>query len=187
MVKKCQTDSHLKRAQSCLSDIKSLGLLLVVLKQTLNWSLSARRNFECCTFSKKPIEKFVSFFNKLQNPTKVQAIQNLQNNQQRQRELGVHVPCIQETTQKIQAVCYPFFIVFRCSWIFFFSVFSKARVVLLYRQAQSQLIILFAGLMTINWETGNFLWAVWVVQGQIQMLLKCYQYWNVFSDLQLLH
>lgn len=76
MVKKCQTDSHLKRAQSCLSDIKSLGLLLVVLKQTLNWSLSARRNFECCTFSKKPIEKFVSFFNKLQNPTKVQAIQN---------------------------------------------------------------------------------------------------------------
>lgn len=150
MVKKCQTDSHFKRAQSCLSNIISLGLLLAMLNRTLSWSLSARWNFECCTLGKKPIEKFVSFFNKLQNPTKVQAIQNLQKNQQRQRELVVHVPCIQETAQKIQVVCYPFLIAFRCSWIFFFSVFSKARVVLLYRQAQSHLIILFASLKTIN-------------------------------------
>lgn len=51
----------------------------MVLKQTLHMFLSAMWNFEFCTVSKKPREGFF-FFNKLQNPTKVQACQNLQDN-----------------------------------------------------------------------------------------------------------
>lgn len=57
-VKTRQTDSHFKSAQTRLSNIKPLGLLLVVLKQTLHMIPSAMWNFEFYTVSKKPREKF---------------------------------------------------------------------------------------------------------------------------------
>lgn len=74
---------------------------------------------------------------------------------------------IQETIREI----HPFLIAFRCSCISFFSVFFKARVVLLYRKAQSLLLFFFADLRQLT-EKIRFLWVVWVFQGLIQLLFK---------------
>lgn len=54
VVKNRQSDSHLKSAQSLLSNIKLLGFLLEPLRGTLPIFPFVRWYFEFCTISKKP-------------------------------------------------------------------------------------------------------------------------------------
>lgn len=145
-VKNCQTDSHLKSAQRCLSNIKPLSLILVVLKHTLHMILPAMWNFEFCTVSQKPRKDGLKKKTNLQKPTNVQMRQNLQDNRNNKRTCSTCAIHPRDNTRDS-----PFFnSVQMLLYLFLLGLFQSKSCSVIQKSTKSAFIFFFCRSETIN-------------------------------------